>query len=493
MKWHIGRNTLIIAIACVIIGITIGFGSSIAFHRGAQDTPVAEPRTFAVPVGVNEVQNSFRSVAQRLLPSIVTVSVGTTRDANNPRIDQSPWFDFFFGQPNEDNGQNENTPEFRSRGFGSGVIVERAGSTYFVLTNAHVIGDADEIMVIFSDGTEKEAQLIGVDQRKDLALIAFQSQAGIPVAVLGDSETVQVGDWVLAIGSPFNFQSTVTAGIVSALGRRGGPQGNINDFIQTDAAINQGNSGGALVNIQGEVVGINTWITSRTGTNIGLGFAIPVNNIKKPIQDFIAKGRVEYGWLGISIRTPTDDEAVTLSLPDAQGAFVINVFDNSPADIAGILPGDVIVNIDDDAISSSDELLLTVGDYPVGKVATMQLYRQGVAQTIQVRITARESERDISDQNNKLWPGMRVTELTEDIRTRLDLERTVRGVVIENIEQRTPAAIAGLQSGDVITVINGESVNSIPTFYKALNKNRNGNIMFQFIRQGQPLSIGIVR
>lgn len=492
------RNVIIAIVVSFVFGIGAGVGgSSLVNVNRVGQTPRNTDRgmvesEFAVPVGVSDVQNSFRSVSKKLLPSIVTVRVGETREPDSAAPNQSPWFDFFFGQPDGDD-KNEGLPDFRARGFGSGVIVERQQNTYYVLTNAHVIGDADEIVIIFSDSSEKEASLVGVDQRKDLALVSFQSNENIPLAELGDSDSVEVGDWVLAIGSPFNFQSTVTAGIVSALGRRGGPQGNINDFIQTDAAINQGNSGGALVNINGQVIGINTWITSRTGANIGLGFAIPINNVKKPIDDFIAKGRVEYGWLGISIRTLESGEVTSLSLPNKNGAFVLNVFEGSPADRAGILPGDFIFDIAGELLRNSDELLLTIGDYPVGETAIMKLYRQGKVITAPVRITARKSERNISDQNSKLWPGMRVGEITDVARVQLDLKRTVRGVMIESIEPRTPSAIAGLRVGDVITQINEQSIDSVLSFYAALNSKQKGNINFEFIRQDQTLSIGISR
>lgn len=488
----IDKKALLFAVVSFVLGVTIGFGGS-SLVGVAKDARKVADREFSVPVGVNEIQNSFRNVAQKVLPSIVTVRVGETQSATPSTPNQSPWFDFFFGRPNNDDAPQDSTPDFRARGFGSGVIVERRSNTYYVLTNAHVIGNADEIMVIFSDSSEQEAQLIGLDQRKDLALLSFRSNESIPTAELGDSDGVHVGDWVLAFGSPFNFQSTVTAGIVSAVGRRGGPQGNINDFIQTDAAINQGNSGGALVDISGRVVGINTWITSRTGTNIGLGFAIPINNVKKPIEDFITKGRVEYGWLGISIRTIESGDVRALSLPDARGAFVLNVFEDSPAEKAGILPGDFIVAIEGNALGNSDELLLAVGDYPVGKTATMRLYRQGNAQTVSVHITARDSERTISDQNNRLWPGLRVTDITETIRSRLDLADTARGVVIEGVEPRTPSAIAGLRAGDVITRVNNRQAVSLLTFYDALNSKLSGAVLFDFIRDGQPLSIGITR
>ena len=477
--------------------IVVGAGILVAGALFIVGTVESERRTerrvaeqqFAVPVGIQEIQNSFREISARLLPSVVTISAVQTqeRPTNDTR---PPWFDFFFGQPEDESPPRQ---EFRSRGFGSGVIVSRDGDTYYVITNAHVVGNAQELEVVLTDGEEIEAALVGSDPRKDLALLSFMSPAEIPVAPLGDSDTLHVGDWVLAIGSPFNFQSTVTAGIVSALGRRGGPQGNINDFIQTDAAINRGNSGGALININGEVIGINTWISSSTGVNVGLGFAIPINNVKKPIDDFISQGAVEYGWLGISISSISEQIAESLQVPGSEGALVLNVFRDSPADRAGIQPGDFVVEIDGNKIENSDELLLIVGDLPVSRNAEIVLYREGARRVISVRITARESESDIANQNSDLWPGMRVTPLTEEVRERLGIAGGVRGVYVDSVEELTPVAIGGIRVGDVITHINDEPTDDLMGFYRALNNKKRGRVEFRLSRRGQEISIGIVK
>ena len=480
------RRVIVIALIGASAAAAVTFGALLVAERNDERTYYH--REYVVPVGITELQSSFRDISARLLPSVVTISAVQTQE-QQPDI-RPPWFDFFFGQPDENEGER---PEFRSRGFGSGVIVERNGDTYYVITNAHVVGNAQEINILLVSDEEYEGEIVGSDPRKDLALVSFRSRQDIPVAPLGNSDTLYVGDWVLAIGSPFNFQSTVTAGIVSALGRRGGPQGNINDFIQTDAAINQGNSGGALINIDGEVIGINTWISSRTGTNIGLGFAIPINNVKKPIRDFIAQGSVEYGWLGISISSISEDIVDDLRLPDDKGALVLNVFSDSPADTGGILPGDFIVRINEGAIENSDELLLSVGDLPVGREASIDLYRQGERQNARVRITVRDTESNIADQNRNLWPGMRVVPLDEDIVERLDIDRQTRGVYIDGVEDRTPTAVAGLRVGDVITHVNDTPTENLIAFYTALNKRRRGRITFDFVRQDQSLSIGINR
>jgi len=284
----------------------------------------------------------------------------------------------------------------------------------------------------------------------------------------------------------------VTAGIVSALGRKGGPEGNISDFIQTDAAINQGNSGGALVNLAGEVVGVNTWITSPTGGSIGLGFAIPINNLKKAVDEIIQKGTVQYGWLGVSIAGISKEGASDMGLPSTQGAFVYHVFKGSPADIGGILPGDFIISMNGTPIKSSDELVLKVGDLPVGKRAEFTLIRQGKSMSLSVVITARGTQQTISEQSRNLWPGFTVVPLTEQIRKELDI-KTKEGVLVQSVEVRTPGALAGLKSGDVILEMNGMKITNLRQFYAQLNDKSKDKIDFVYERDGVRMSIGIYR
>ena len=279
-------------------------------------------------------QNTFRKVSAESLPWVVEIDVVevTTRTAQSDN--GIPW-NFFFGNP-QGNGNPEGEEgveqEYRNPGLGSGFIVQQKGNDYYVVTNNHVAGKADEISIKMDNGDEYEAELVGADERKDLALLKFTSRKKLPVATLGDSDSLYVGDWVLAIGSPFGYKSSVSAGIISALGRQNGPDGNINDFIQTDAAINQGNSGGPLVNMNGEVIGINTWITTSTGGSIGLGFSIPINNVKRSVEDFIEHGEVQYGWLGVSIGDLSEEVSKDMAVDEEKsGAFVYQVFSNSPA------------------------------------------------------------------------------------------------------------------------------------------------------------------
>jgi Do/DeqQ family serine protease len=447
-----------------------------------------------IPAGTFEelesMQNSFNIVSERVLPSVVRIDVEEVRTQAAPRGENMPWFDFFFGEPDEDEEEGER--EFRTQGLGSGVIVRQDGNTYYVLTNAHVIGEADSIVVTLDDGREYDATLIGSDERKDLALVSIETREDLSVAVFGDSNTLRVGDWVLAIGSPFGFQSTVTAGIVSALGRRGGPAGNISDFIQTDASINRGNSGGALVNLQGEVVGINTWITSQTGGSVGLGFSIPINNVKGAIDDFIELGSVRYGWLGVSIRSVPQPMAEDLQLPSVRGALVYHVFQGSPADRAGLLPGDFVTGINDTRIEDSDQLVLMVGDLPVDEVATFTVIRQGQERTVEVRIAERQTERTIAEQNASLWPGLGVFPITEEIRSEAEVPGSVEGVIVSSVESRTPAAAAGLRVGDIVTAVNTTGIASVMEFYRLLNE-ADEEVALEIWRDGETVSTTITR
>ncbi|MDR3167146.1 MAG: trypsin-like peptidase domain-containing protein, partial [Treponema sp.] len=268
----------------VLIGVMFGF--SLAFLSFSCSTPQAkktaqaQENAVAIPqdaLAVAEnLQNAFRAVADKVLPSVVELKTVSIRRQQVPNSNGIPW-EFFFG-PQNGNPEESQEREYRTQGLGSGIIVRQDRDTYYILTNNHVVADVNEILVVVNDGTEYTAELVGKDERKDLALVSFKSGDHFPLAVLGDSDALKVGDWAIAVGSPLGLMSTVTMGIVSAVERTGGPAGNINDFIQTDASINSGNSGGALVNIRGEVIGINTWIASSGGGSMGLGFAIPINN-----------------------------------------------------------------------------------------------------------------------------------------------------------------------------------------------------------------------
>lgn len=482
------RFFLLTALMGTVLAVTVTllFTSCSTDQERSSDSPIPSG-TFAE---LESMQNSFNIVAERVLPSVVRIDVEEVRTQTAPRGENMPWFDFFFGEP--DGEEEEGEREFRTQGLGSGVIVRRDGNTYYVLTNAHVIGEADSIVITLDDGRDYEATKVGSDERKDLALVSMETNEDLPVAVFGDSSTLRVGDWVLAIGSPFGFQSTVTAGIISALGRRGGPAGNISDFIQTDASINRGNSGGALVNLRGEVVGINTWITSQTGGSVGLGFSIPINNVKGAIDDFIELGSVRYGWLGVSIRSVPEPMAEDMRLPSTRGALVYHVFQGSPADRAGLLPGDFVMEINGTRIEDSDQLVLMVGDLPVDEVASFTIVREGEERSVEVRIAERQTERTIAEQNAALWPGLGVFPITEEIRSEAEVPGNVRGVIVSSVESRTPASVAGLRVGDIVTSLNTVSIDSVLEFYRELNDS-DGDVALEVWRDGEIVSATLTR
>lgn len=438
------------------------------------------------------IQNSFRNVARDVLPVVVELKVVEVVKQQVPQGQGWPW-DFLFpdreGQENPE-GQER---EFRNQGLGSGVLVRNEGNKYYVLTNDHVVGEADEIKAVLHDGREYTAALVGKDPRKDLAMVVFETRdKNIPIARLGDSESLQVGDWVLAVGSPFGFVSSVTAGIVSAKGRSG-PQGNISDFIQTDAAINRGNSGGALVDIDGNVVGINTWIAAPTGGSVGLGFAIPINNAKSAIDDFIEKGKVEYGWLGVTVGDVTDELAEKLNLDETKGAFVHNIYIDSPADKGGMQPGDFIVEINGRRVESRDEVVRLVGDLRAGETAGFEVIRFGERRSLEVKIGERLDDDSILSNQSKLWPGMTVVPLEDEAKEELQLDSGQEGVLLINVEKGTKAFIHGLRPYDVIESINGEEIESLEDFYKIMGDSSIDKYEINYVREGEKGYAGIVR
>jgi Do/DeqQ family serine protease len=471
----------------VLLGALFGF--SLAFFSFNLAKPaekqVAYAQSVQNPVSpdalavAENLQKAFRSVADAVLPVVVQVNTVEIQKQQVPQFNGIPW-EFFFGTPQDNTPQNNQEREFRSKGIGSGIIVRKNGNTYYVLTNNHVAGSAAEISVTMNDGREFKAKLVGKDERKDLALISFESKESFPVAVLGDSDQVKVGDWAIAVGSPLGLTASVTMGIVSAIGRTGGPAGNINDFIQTDAAINQGNSGGALVNIRGEVIGINTWIASPSGGSVGLGFSIPVNNVKKAIDDFITKGQVKYGWLGVSLIDADKDIAAELGVQNRKGALASQIFIGSPAEKGGILPGDFIIKLNDREVKNRDQLVLAVGDLKAGEQATFVVIRNGVEKTIKVRIDERKD--DVVADNSKLWPGVIVTPINDEIRQTLKLDTKVKGLYVVEVITKSPASVMGLQRGDIIVGVNGENAKNLSDFFRLLNDRSKKELWFEVQR-----------
>ena len=278
------------------------------------------------------------------------------------------------------------------------------------------------------------------------------------------------------MGAPLGYRQSVTQGIVSATGRSGGGIGNINDFIQTDAAINQGNSGGPLLNIYGEVIGINTWIASGTGGNVGLGFAIPINNVKNVIDEFIADGKLTYGWIGVSLTDIAEEYKKSLGVENLEGAFVSQLFVGSPAIKGGIQSGDYIIELNGNKVKSVDQLVRDVAVLRVGQKAKFKVIRGG--KTVDVIVSVEERKEDISKDDSKLWPGFIAIPLTDDVRKGLKIDEKIKGIAVTNVIPKTPAAALRLQDGDVITAVNGITVTNLSEFYAAMDLTKNKSINF---------------
>ncbi len=459
--------------------------------KGSADTVYAETRRM-IPEDslriVEALQDSFRAISNGVLPSVVEVDVTETKTVST--ID--PFEDFrrfFFGAPdNSDENSGRRQRSYEQKGLGSGVVVRRTGDVYYVLTNNHVAGDATKITVKLNDGREFDAKLVGADSRMDIALVSFEAKdEDIPVAVLGDSDKVQTGDICFAMGAPLGFSQSVTQGIISAKGRSGSGIGNINDFIQTDAAINQGNSGGPLVNIYGEVIGINTWIASQSGGSQGLGFSIPINNLKGAIDSFISDGKVVYGWLGVSLVEPTKEYKNELGVGGKDGALASQLFIGSPAQKGGMQPGDYITELNGHKVKDVNQLVRDVGLLPAGSEAKFKAIRGG--KEIELSIKIEERSEKVSSDNGKLWPGFIASPITSDVRKSLELDDKVQGVAVSNVMEKSPAAALRLQNTDIITAVNGVKVTNLSEFYTELSK-ADKSVNFDIYSNGGTITTG---
>ncbi len=371
------------------------------------------------------------------------------------------------------------------RSLGSGFIINPSG---YILTNNHVTDKATEIHVKLADGRELSAKVVGRDPKTDLALLKVDA-TGLPVIPLGDSSGLQVGAPVMAIGNPFGLEQTVTTGIVSATGRVIG-EGPYDDFIQTDASINPGNSGGPLINGQGQAIGVNTAIFSQSGGSVGIGFAIPVNVAKPVVTQLAQTGRVERGWLGVSIQPVTPELAKGFGLPSAQGALVASVVDGSPAQKAGLKRGDVITEYNGRKVARSEELPRVVAETPIGREVPVTVLRDGKSATLNAKITQlEEPERKVAAQSGGEKPalGLSVEPVTPAVARELGLPES-RGVIVKGVEDGSPAANAGIQAGDVIVEVDRQPVASVSELRRLVDKHAKGTPLLVLLhRNGSSL------
>jgi serine protease Do/serine protease DegQ len=424
-----------------------------------------------LPQSVNgQTMPSLAPMLENVTPGVVLISVRGTHEIEQ-KVPEA--FKFFFGNPRQ--GQSQ---ERQFRGLGSGVIIN-AGKGYIV-TNSHVVNDADEIQITLKDGRQIEAKKIGSDEASDIALLQIEADNLVEVSV-ADSDNLRVGDFAVAIGSPFGLGQTVTSGIVSALGRSGLNIENYEDFIQTDAAINSGNSGGALINLRGELIGINTAILGPNGGNVGIGFAIPSNMVQNLVNQIIEFGEVRRGVLGVAGRSVTSEIAKAMELDINQGGFVEQVTPDSAADEAGIRAGDVITKVNGKMIRSFNELRGKIGSIGAGKTVKITVIRKD-GEEKEYAVTLKKSEAT----NIEAASLHRMLDGAE-----LENNNQSSGVLVANVQENSPAASVGLRKGDIISGINRQRITNIGELRSYLNENkgvfalnvvRNNSTLFLMIR-----------
>lgn len=444
----------------------------------AQPVPGAgsqvSPAQVLQPVPGRAAPETFADLVDRVMPAVVNISAATTAEARGRTLPQLPpgtpfedLFEEFFKRRGENGGGGDAPRQRRSNSLGSGFVIDPAG---IVVTNNHVVGDADDIQVIFSDGRKLKAEVVGKDPKVDLAVLKITPDKPLVAVPFGDSEALRIGDWVMAIGNPFALGGSVTAGIVSARGRNidSGPYDN---YIQTDAAINKGNSGGPLFNMKGEVVGINTAILSPTGGSVGIGFAVPTATAEPIIQQLREFGETRRGWLGVRIQNVDDATAEALGLKRPRGALIAGVDPKGPASTAGLEAGDVIVSFDGREVETSRDLPRIVANTPIGKDVDVRLVRKGQEQSKTVKI-ARLDEQQTSQEARLKEPqadsptavkralGLELSGLTPELRSRYGLKDTVKGVVVTAVDPNSPAADKRIQRGEVIVEVGQEPVSS---------------------------------
>jgi serine protease Do len=458
---------------CVIAGA--GFGAAIENHPSTG-------RTVPVAASTEAVRSlpDFAELAKRVGPSVVNVSTTQVR-----RMAQDLPSPFGQGDPRNDllerffGGRIPRGPQ-RQNGVGSGFIIDNNGT---ILTNYHVVNEAQKITVTLSDGKTYDAKVIGKDQKTDIAVVKIDAGRDLPAVTLGDSDRLEVGEWVMAIGNPFGLDHTVTSGIVSAKGRQIGA-GPYDNFIQTDASINPGNSGGPLLNLRGEVVGINTAIFSQSGGNIGIGFAIPTNSVKDLLPQLRDKGKVVRGYLGTTVQKITPEIADSLGLKQTGGALVADVVKGGPAEKAGVKAGDVIVEFDKKVIKDSADLPAAVARVAPGTSVQLKVTREGKQISLPITVGEMKDSEVVAAAGQESDLGLTVQPVTPDIAQSLGLERA-EGLVVASVKPGSAADEAGLRSGDVITQVNRRAVKNLAEYNREISRNEKSKSVLFLVRRGE--------
>ena len=430
-------------------------------------------------LALESFSNSIADIAEKNGPAVVNIDTVRVLETQNPFFND-PMFERFFGDQ-----FNENTRTIPQRGTGSGFIINQEG---YIITNEHVVHNADKIKVTLSDGREFTGEVIGSDTTSDMAIVKIKADH-LPLVALGDSDKLRVGEIVVAIGNPYGLQQTVTMGLVSAKGRSipAGTEGHVyKDFIQTDAAINPGNSGGPLLNTKGEVVGINTAIIPFAQ---GIGFAIPINIAKKNIDDLINLGKVRRSWLGVYIQEVTPEIAKQFNLTEAKGVLVGDVVNSSPAAEAGIKTGDIIKKVDNEEVNSPEELQDKIGNIEIEKEANIEIVRNGETIPFIVKIgemptVEEEGSKSPKEKVFSVQTGLKVDSVTTEIAKELGLP-WVKGLVITEVVLGSSADDMGLQQGDIVLEANRIEVSSIGEWEKVINKLEPGDTLLLLVFRNQ--------
>ena len=500
---HHPRRSWIVPLLLIASGIVIGvivasefewLPSSRAIPENGISRPV-QPVTSAVqPALPGSNGQNFVDIAKAVKPAVVNIFATRSGKGEGPLGQGSPFDDPFFRRffGDEFYKRFEAPRERKERGLGSGVIVDAAG---VIITNNHVVNKADEIKVFLSDKREFKAKLIGTDAKTDIAVLRIEAN-GLPTVSWADSDKLEVGEFVLAVGNPFGLTQTVTLGIVSALGRSAGIA-EYEDFIQTDAAINPGNSGGALVNVRGELVGINTAIYSQNGGNMGIGFAVPSNMAHSIMSQLVQHGKVVRGWLGVSIQELTPELATQFGVSkDTKGVLVSDVMDDSPAKKAGFERGDLILEYDGRSMDSPTHLRNAVAQTVVGKKVPIKFIREKKTKTAEAVIG--EQPKNLSQVGSEeggesaaptgLLSDLDVRELTDDLAGRYGLKSGERGVIIVRVKAGSPAEEVGVREGDLVLEVNRKPVTSLKTYERlASNVPKDQPVLLLLKRQGRAI------
>lgn len=476
------RKRVLIGISILLCGFLLGGLSFYLLGRVTGQQGARVPFTPRVPSQITETSRAFSEIVSAVSPSVVNISsTKVIRRDSGPNA-EDPFFDFFnpfheFGLPKK----------WKEQSLGSGVIVSRDG---YIITNNHVVEQSEDIRVILYDRRSFRGKVVGSDPKTDIAVVKI-SASDLPTVAWGDSDRLQVGEFVLTIGNPFGLSHTVTMGIISAVGRANVGIADYEDFIQTDAAINPGNSGGPLVNTRGELIGINTAIFSRSGGYQGIGFAVPSNMARLVMEQLMKQGKVVRGWLGVSIQEVTPELSQKFGLQDSRGALVADVTKGSPAEKAGILRGDIITTINGKDVKSVGSLRNLVAQSAVGSSVTLKVLRSGKEVAISAVIA--ELPKEIAAAPQELLPeeaqrnafsGITVMGLTREIARQLGLGPDEKGVVVVRVEPGSAADEAGIKKGDVIQEVDRKRVASVEDFRKIGAAIEPGNTALLFMNRG---------